>query len=365
MKGENMAMLTTAPAAITGLSGLGLGNSGWSNQTSNGTSYGLGGSNSASSSYEWSNAYGYGTNDEYGYSNNESYGYSDSSGYGYNNSDAFNEGWSEGTSQSYSEEYNRTFGREASAQDVLNAREANAVQRDLWSDQAAYNAEQAAIDRAFQAYMSNTSYQRAVADLKAAGLNPILAAGNMGASTPVGSAASAGLATSAKANAYAESYGTGYSRSNSANKSYNYGTSKGRSENWSSGRSENWSSGKSENWKTGRNENWSNSEGKSQSNSSSWERSGSQNTMQAASEWTNNIREILGAMTGAAKDMFGNVSSAVKATQQPAYKISNNHKERSGGNYKSGGYTRDMMGNIVGDRNGTYKNTKDGAKGTY
>lgn len=362
-----MAMLgnAAAPAAITSLSGLGLGNSGWSNQTSQGTSFGLGGSNSASSGYEWSNAYGYGTTDEYGYSNNESYGYSNNSGYGYNNSDAFNEGWSEGSSQGYSEEYNRTFGREASAQDILNAREANAVQRDLWSDQATYNAEQAAIDRAFQAYMSNTSYQRAVADLRAAGLNPILAAGNMGASTPVGSAASAGLATSAKANAYAESYGTGYSRSNSANKSYNYGTSKGRSENWSSGKSENWSSGKSENWKTGRNENWSNSEGRNQSNSSSWEKSGSQNTMQAASEWTNNIREILGAMTGAAKDMFGNVSSAVKAAQQPAYKISNNYTERTGGNYKSGGYTRDMMGNIVGDRNGTYQNTKNGAKGTY
>lgn len=133
---------------------------------------------------------------------------------GFSNADS----WANTVEDSWSDSGSYSMGMSQSAQD-------------LWTDAESANrnaALEAEKNRAYQTYMANTAYQRAVQDLKAAGLNPVLAALNGGAATPAG----------ATAQSFMNSYGT------SRSSSYNEGGSSSHSE--SHGKSESGSNSKSE-----------------------------------------------------------------------------------------------------------------------
>ena len=73
----------------------------------------------------------------------------------------------------------------------LNAASQNKKLTEAATTANAFNAAEAQKNRDWQEKMSNTSYQRAVGDMKKAGINPILAAQNGGANTGSGATASA------------------------------------------------------------------------------------------------------------------------------------------------------------------------------
>lgn len=107
----------------------------------------------------------------------------------------------------------RTYGTEATSAARASAAAANEAAIERWKLAAEFNAEEAQKQRDWQERMANTVYQRTMADMRSAGLNPVLAAGaGLGtASVGGGSAASIASPETYMANTYADAMSSGSS----------------------------------------------------------------------------------------------------------------------------------------------------------
>lgn len=131
------------------------------------------------------------------------------------------ESTSTGGSQNSNIGYGGTYGTgaNATAEQWAMMQYANSFNQAEAEKNREFQAEQARLNRKWQEKMSNTAYQRAVADLQKAGINPILAYSS-GASTPTGSTASGSSASSVMGNAYTDNYTYSSGQGSSWNESY-------------------------------------------------------------------------------------------------------------------------------------------------
>ena len=112
---------------------------------------------------------------------------------------------------------NWTAGAEASMANAKSALQRMEFQDKSWEKTMKFNAAEAQLNRDWQEYMSGTAYQRAIADMQKAGLNPILAYAQGGASVGTGAQATMSPMSGAQFNAVADSYGESSGMSSGSN----------------------------------------------------------------------------------------------------------------------------------------------------
>lgn len=144
---------------------------------------------------------------------------------------AYNVSDSGSRSQSDSWSYGATYGSEATAKSYAEALRAHNRQQDFYSQEQAYNAEQAEIQRIYNQLMASSTYQRSIEDMKKAGINPILAAsfGLSADSVNSGAAASVSSPSTFMGQTFADQRSASQSHSESESWSHGEGGSQGSS----------------------------------------------------------------------------------------------------------------------------------------